>query len=77
MSSPLLPPVQPGIREIPDPQAEMERLAEARKQPACPVPGGHCWKSATGPEDLFSQECRHCPAARSAPIGAEVRWEYS
>ena len=35
----------PGWREIPDPEAEMERLAAARKRP--PVPGPDGWSVET------------------------------
>lgn len=35
----------PGMHEIPDPEAEMERLAAARKRP--PVPGPDDWSVET------------------------------
>lgn len=38
-------PVVPGMRQVPDAQAEMERLAEARKRPPSPRPDG--WSAET------------------------------
>lgn len=68
----------PGIlRPIPDPQAEMERLAEQRKQheaahaeQQCVLNGGHCFVDGDvmlpSMPPQYPQRCKHCGKKRIA-----------